>query len=48
MIFSSTVPRDDLSETIHRFILDAVARNNNSIETLEVNTKLDRVLKKIM
>ena len=37
MIFSSTGLRDDLSETVHRFILDAVARNNNSLENLEVN-----------
>jgi len=40
MIFSSTAPRDDLSEVIHRFILDAVARNNNSLENLEVNQSL--------
>lgn len=42
MIFSSTSPRDDLSESIHRFLLDAVARNNNSTEKLEVNVTFIR------
>lgn len=40
MIFSSTSPRDDLSESIHHFLLDAVARKNNSTENLEVNIAL--------
>ena len=39
MIFSSTGPRDGLSESIYRFLLDAVARNNNSTSNLEVNIK---------
>lgn len=38
MIFSSSGPRDDLSETIRNFLLDAIARNNNSLENLEVIT----------
>lgn len=40
MIFSSNGPRDDLSESIHRFILDAVARNNNSTDKLEVTKQM--------
>lgn len=41
MIFSSSGLRDDLSEAVHRFILDAVARNNNSLENLEVRKYFD-------
>ena len=41
MIFSSSGLRDDLSEAVHQFILDAaVARNNNSLENLEVTNIL--------
>ena len=40
MIFTSAAPRDDLSETVYRFISDVVARNNNSLENLEVNQRM--------
>lgn len=43
MIFSSTGPKDELSEIIRNFILDSIARNNNSLENLEVS-KNPRVL----
>lgn len=36
MIFSSNGPRDDLSENIYRFLLDAFNRNNCSTDKLEV------------
>lgn len=37
MIFSSKGPRDELSESIYNFLLDAVARNNGSTDKLEVS-----------
>lgn len=41
MIFGCKETRDDLAEGINAFLLNAISRNNNSIENMEVKIVVD-------